>query len=101
MKLEDFSSTYNVISQDNNLNYRIAGLPRTPDFYPHKNQFKVYIIPSENAFRPDKIANDLLQDSSLDWVLDLINFFTSEKEYYVKRAINYLEPDILHSMGII
>ncbi len=101
MKYEDYSQVHNVVDDISGLIYALSGISQYPDFYPYKNYFKSYIITSDKKFRPDKIAFELFGAPELSWVLDCVNTFYHDEEYYIGRKIQYVDRDVLTSMGIL
>ncbi|MBW2969090.1 hypothetical protein KY314_03155 [Candidatus Woesearchaeota archaeon] len=85
---------------ENNLVF--SGISYPPNLLEYENDFKDYIIPAENEFRPDKIAWELWESQDLSWVLDLINDFTNGiAEYTRGKTIKYIDTDILVILGIL
>lgn len=95
--LQDFSEK--IYDLNDNIYYN--GISKYPDTSIYKNYYKKFIITPDVSYRPDKIAWKLWGQEDLGWILKIINNFETIKDFKVKIEINYLEYNMLESLGLV
>ena len=76
------------------INYNLINL------HLHKKFFQTHIITEREEYRPDIIADFILFDSAMSWVLDEINSADSISFYTKGRKISYLPSAYLRKIGV-
>jgi hypothetical protein len=67
-----------------------------------ETDLKTYVIPMDQRYRPDKIADQIWSRPDLMWVLDYLNnFYHGFEEYDVNVEIKYLDKTFLQNSGIL
>lgn len=99
---DEYSTTYSLYSPQYKRIIYCNGIAYVPDFSLYQQYFLQYTIPAHHEYRPDKISMELYSTPYLDWVLNEINYFTHGiKEYKKNTTINYLDVQILRTIGIV
>lgn len=93
--LFDFSNQVANADIDNRDSLSVARNPRFPTRGMQEDQ-----VQSGEQYRPDKVADRLLGDAQLSWVIDDANNFFSPENYTVGTKILYPSEKALKTMGI-